>query len=96
MTGPASRLTVLLRSSDLAGHHALSTELLARARRSGLAGATLLEGHVEAARHLVVDDRPLCLVVVDRRDALEAFLEEVRPLLGDAPATLDDIRLLRA
>lgn len=96
----ASRLTVLLRTTDHAGHHALSTELLARARRANLAGATLLEGPVEAARarhgHLLSEDRPLCLVVVDDHEAVEAYLDQVRPLLGDALVALDDVRLLEA
>lgn len=43
------RLTVILHPHELVHHHALATELLARARRAGLAGATVLEAMPEAA-----------------------------------------------
>ena len=97
------RLTVMLRARDRADHHSLATELLARARRAPLAGATLLEGvegrgrsGVRHRRHLFRDDAPLSLVVVDDRESLAAFLDDCQGLLRDAVVVLDDVDAFRA
>lgn len=103
---PWRRLTVCLRSVDHAGHHSLATELLDRARRAHLAGATLLEGsgrpapdahHPRHPHHLLRrEETPLSLLLVDRADKLERFIEDNAALLGDRVVLLDDVTAFRA
>lgn len=99
--GPAKRLTLLISAHDRIGHSSLSTELMKRARHAHLAGATLFEadqgfgmsGEVHR-EHMLSDDRPMALVVVDRAHKIEAFLDDVAPLLVGVVATLADVEVL--
>jgi PII-like signaling protein len=97
------RLTVMLNSRDHAHHHSLATEVLSRARRAHLAGATLLhavEGHGRSGalhrQHLFAEDVPLAILIVDDATKIEAFLEDIRPLIGDSVVVLDDVVAFRA
>ena len=95
------RLTVLLLPHDRAGHVGLEVELLRRARRAGLAGATVLrceEGFGSSHRihraRLLSADRPLEVVLVDQPERIDAFLESVRPLLTGVATTLEDVEIV--
>lgn len=98
---PARRLTVLMTVHDRARHSSLEVELLKRARRAKLAGATVFEGyegygdsgHIHRT-HLMSDDAPLALVVVDERDRVDRFLHEVADLLHEVLAITDDVEIL--
>ena len=101
--GEYQRLTVMLRARDHSHHHLLATELLSRARKAHLAGATLLEGVEGDGRsgahhhqHLLRDDAPLSLVIIDRRESLAGFLADCAELLDDAVVVLDDVDAFRA
>lgn len=98
-----ARLTVMLGSRDHCQHHSLAIELLARAKRARLAGATLFQGVEGQGRsgefhreHLLRDDSPLMLVVVDERAKIEAFLEAIRPVAAGALLVIDDVDAFRA
>lgn len=96
--GVARRLTVHLGVRDRAGHHSLVVELLARARRAEMAGATVLEatvgfgasGTVHRAQ-LWRPDTPLVLVLVDEPEAIDAFLHDAATLLHDVLVVVDDV-----
>lgn len=98
---PVKRLTLFMSVQDRLGHNSLEMELLKRARKAELAGATVFEGdegfgasgqlHRE---HLIADDRPLAVVFIDEPDKIDAFLHQVGPLLHDVVVTFDDIELL--
>lgn len=95
------RLTVLLSPHDRAGHAGLEVELLRRARRAGLAGATVFrceEGFGGSQRihrvHLLSEDRPLEIVLVDEPERIDAFLQSVRPLLTGVAITLEDVEIV--
>jgi PII-like signaling protein len=98
---PAKRLTFLMSVHDRVRHNSLEMELLKRARKAKLAGATVFEGdegfgasgHVHR-EHLLADDRPLAVVFIDEPDKIDAFLDEVGPLLHDVVVTVDEIELL--
>lgn len=97
------RLTILLGSRDHAGHHSLSTELLSRARKAGLAGATLLQG-VEGRgrsgrlhrRHVVGEDAPVAIVIVDTPEKIEAFRDSLSSLGSTLVTVVDDVTAFRA
>lgn len=98
---PAKRLTLFMSVHDRVRHNSLEMELLKRARKAKLAGATVFEGdegfgasgHVHR-EHLLADDRPLAVVFVDEPAKIDAFLDEVGPLLHDVVVTVDEIELL--
>lgn len=84
----------------------LYEEIVERARRENLAGATVLAGtsgyfgggpilgdHPEA----LAVERPVIVEIVDDSAALDRFLDGVEPLLRDQPAivTLERARVLR-
>ncbi len=98
---PGKRLTLFMSVHDHVGHSSLEKELLKRARKAKLAGATVFEGdegfgasgqvHRE---HLLADDRPLGVVFIDEPERIDAFLEQVYPLLHGVVVTVDDIEML--
>lgn len=97
------RLTVMLSSRDHAHHHSLATEILSRARRGHLAGATLLHAVKGQGRsgtvhrqHLFAEDVPLSIMVVDSAPKIEAFLEGIRPVIGDSLVIIEDVTAFRA
>jgi len=98
---PAKRLTLLMSVHDHVRHNSLEMEVLKRARKAKLAGATVFEGdegfgtsgHVHRERFLS-DDRPLAVVFIDQPDKVDAFLDEIAPLLRDVVATVDDIEIV--
>lgn len=99
----AQRLTVMLGTQDHAHHQSLAVELLARAKTAHLAGATLLRGVEGQGRsgvvhrhHLVGEDTPLALVLVDDEEKVSAFLEHNQHLLADTVVVVDDVTVLRA
>jgi hypothetical protein len=80
------RLTVYFSEGDRFGHHALSSELLERAKAAGLSGACVLHGvagfgttRTLHTSHVLSmsDDLPMVLVVVDRAEKVQAFLPQL-------------------
>ena len=98
---PAKRLTFVISVHDRVGHGRLEVELVKRARKAKLAGATVFEGregygasgHVHR-EHLLSDDRPLAVVVIDRPDKIEEFLDEVAHLLDGVLVAVAEIEVL--
>jgi PII-like signaling protein len=98
---PAKRATMLFSMRDHAHHRSLMIQLLKRARRAKLSGATVYEAHAgygESGRvhrvHLMADDRPVTLVIVDRPETIVTFLDQVADLLHDVLVTVDDIDIV--
>jgi PII-like signaling protein len=90
--GRGERLTIYVGESDHYGHTPLYAEIVARARRSGLAGATVLRGQEgfgaasvvhEAGSFRLSADLPMVVVVLDQPDKIEAFLPQLAELVGE-------------
>ncbi len=89
---------MLLGRRDHAGHRSLMVELLQRAKRAGLAGATVFQaaagygasGRVHRTR-LISEDAPIVIVIVDRPERIESFLEEASDLLAGVLVTVADV-----
>ncbi len=99
----AQRLTIMFSARDRSDHHSLATEVLARARRAQLAGATLLEGIVGQGRsgerhhhRLFGDDVPLAIVIVDDEARITAFAADLGDMLRDALLVVEDVTVFRA
>ncbi len=88
----AERLTIYVGHSDRHGRTPLYTEIVGRARKAGMAGATVVHGmegfgasthlHVEHAVRLSAD-LPVAIVLVDLAHRIADFLPEIDELVGD-------------
>lgn len=100
-TRPGRRLTVYLGTRDRVHHRPVVVELLRHARHAGLAGATVFQaqsgfGHSGRLHrmHLVMEDTPETVVVVDRPERVDAFVEEQRQLLAGMLVVVDDVEIV--
>ncbi len=98
LKGPVLRMTVYLGEWDQYHHRPAYTEIVHRAHRAGLAGASVFRGFegfgasslVHTSRLLdLADDLPLTVVVIDEEDRVRAFLPQVHDIVPQALVTLD-------
>jgi uncharacterized protein len=104
LTGPALRLTVLIGENDTWHHKPLFTEIVHRAHRAGLAGASAFRGIegfgasslIHTSRLLSLsEDLPVAVVVVDTEDRIRAFLPELDELVTEGLVVLDPCEVIR-
>ena len=104
LEGHQKRLTIFVGESDRHGHTPLATEIVQRAHRAGLAGATVFRGvegygasnHIHTTRILSLsDDLPVCIVIVDTAPAIEAFAGQLHELVEGGLVTVEDVEVLR-
>jgi PII-like signaling protein len=98
---PAKRVTLRIHVHDRAGHNSLMIEILRRARRSRLSGATAFEAHLGYGESghfhrtgLFVRDAPVTVVIIDTPAQIDDFLASSADLLGDVLVTVDEIEIL--
>lgn len=93
-----SLLRVFVDKFETAGYRPLYEVIVERARRGGLAGATVLEGMAGYGLRGLVhqsrswtpgDDQEMVVEIIDERPRLEAFIEEIEPLLFEAVVTFE-------
>lgn len=104
LQGPAKRLTIFIGESDHYRHHALSSEIVDRARRAGLAGCSVFRGtagfgatgHLHSARLLSLsEDLPLAIVIIDSAERIDAFVPQLDELITGGLVMLDDVDVIR-
>lgn len=104
LEGQQQRLTVYIGESDRYGHTPLATEIVQRAHAAGLAGASVFRGvegygasnHIHTTRILSLsDDLPIAIVIVDRPDAIAAFLPQLDELVSEGLVVVEDIEVVR-
>lgn len=104
LEGHQKRLTIFLGESDHHGHTPLATEIVQRAHRAGLAGASVFRGvegygasnHIHTTRILSLsDDLPIAIVIVDRDEAIQAFLPQLDELIEEGLVILDDVEVVK-
>jgi uncharacterized protein len=104
LTGPARRLTIFVGESDQFHHHPIYSEIVHRAHRAGLAGATVLRGiegfgassHIHTTRMLSLSqDLPVAIIIVDDRERIDAFLPQLDDLVTEGLVILDDVEVIR-
>lgn len=104
LDGHQKRLTIFVGESDRHGHTPLATEIVRRAQRNGLAGATVLRGiegygasnHIHNTRLLSLsDDLPIVIVIVDSNDRIQAFLPELDSLITEGLVIVDDVEVVK-
>ncbi|MFJ8002230.1 DUF190 domain-containing protein [Streptomyces sp. NPDC096310] len=103
-TGTALRLTIFLGESDLWHHRPVYTEIVHRAHRAGLAGASVFHGvegfgassmiHTQRLLSLS-EDLPVAVVIVDTEERIRDFLPQLDELGGGGLVTLDRCEIIR-
>ncbi len=85
-------------------HKPLYQAVVERARREGLAGATVFRGCEGYGRHRhlhttrlvdVSDDLPVVVEIVDSAEAIQRFLPVLEPLIPHGTATLSPVSIVK-
>nr|WP_296073268.1 DUF190 domain-containing protein [uncultured Actinoplanes sp.] len=104
LEGSALRLSVFIGESDTWHHKPLYTEIVHRAHRCGLAGATVLRGiegfgasqRVHTTRLLSLsEDLPVVVVIVDEPAKVRDFLPELDELVAEGLVVVDPVEVVR-
>lgn len=104
LQGPALRLTVFVGEGDLWHHKPVFTEIVHRAHRAGLAGATVVRGiegygassRIHTTRLLSLsEDLPVAVVIVDAEERIRAFLPELDELVTEGLVVIDPVEVIR-
>jgi PII-like signaling protein len=104
LEGPQQRLTIYIGESDHHGRTPLATEIVQRAHAAGLAGASVFRGvegygasnHIHTTRILSLsDDLPMAIVIIDRPDAIAAFLPQLDELITEGLVVLDNVEVVK-
>jgi uncharacterized protein len=99
-SGRALRLSIYIGESDLWHHRPLYTEIVHRAHKAGIAGATVIrgiEGYGANSRihttHMfrLSNDLPLVIIIADTEDRIRGFLPQLDDLDIGGLVTLDEV-----
>jgi len=103
LNGAALRLSIYIGESDQWHHKPLYTEIVHRAHRTGLAGASVLRGiegygassHIHTSRLLSLsEDLPLVIIIVDSEERVRAFLPQLDELITEGLVILDPVEVV--
>lgn len=104
LQGPATRLTIMVGESDQTHHHPVYTEIVHRAHRAGLAGASVFRGiegygksnHIHTTRILSLsEDLPVAVVIVDTDERIREFLPQLEELEIEGLVLLEPVDVVR-
>ena len=103
LTGTALRMTVFISEDDRFHHRPVYYEIVHRAHRAGLAGATVVRGiegfgassRVHTSRILsLTEELPVVVLIVDRPEKVRAFLPQVEELVTEGLIILDEVEVV--
>ena len=95
---------IFVDGNDLWHHRPLYSEIVHRARKQGLAGATVLRGvegftatsPIHTQRFFpIAEHLPVTIVIVDNRQQIAAFLDSLDGVLAKGAVVLDEVEVVR-
>jgi len=102
-SGRALRLSIFVGEDDLWHHKPLYCEIVHRAHKAGLAGATVVRGiegfgatsHIHTA-HLfrLSQDLPILIVIADIEHRIRGFLPQLEELVTNGLVVLDEVEVI--
>ncbi|GAA2815891.1 DUF190 domain-containing protein [Saccharopolyspora taberi] len=104
LSGQALRLTAIVGEADTYEHRPLFHEIVLRARRAGLAGASVFRGvegfgassAIHTTRILSLsEDLPVAVVIVDDEQRVRDFLPQLDELVAEGLVLLDEVEVIR-
>ena len=104
LEGEARRLSIFIGEHDRYDHRSLATEIVHRAQRAGLAGATVVRGvegfgssnALHTTRVLSLStDLPIVVLIVDEADRIDGFLPELDELITEGLVIIDDVHVVK-
>jgi uncharacterized protein len=102
--GRASRLTIFIGEDDQYHHKPLYSEIVKRARKAGLAGASVFRGiegfgassQIHTSRLLSLSqDLPLAIVIIDDEERINEFVTQLDELIDEGLVILDEVEVYR-
>lgn len=104
LEGPGERLTIYIGETDQYHHKPLYSEIVERAHRAGLAGATVVHGfegfgrssRIHTTRILrLSEDLPVIVIIVDRVDQIDAFLPTLDELITEGLVVRETVEIVK-
>jgi PII-like signaling protein len=100
LSGAARRITIFIGESDQYHHRPLYAEIVHRAHKNGLAGASVFRGmegfgassRIHTTRLLSLSqDLPMAIIIVDTAAKTAAFLDEIAGLITGGLVIVEDV-----
>lgn len=104
LTGLAMRVTIFVGENDIWHHKPVYSEIVHRAHKAGLAGASVFRGIegfgasslIHTSRLLSLsEDLPVAIIIVDTEDRIRDFLPQLDELVTEGLVILDDCEVIR-
>jgi uncharacterized protein len=104
LEGPGERLTIFIGETDQFDHKPLYVEIVERAHRAGLAGATAVRGfegfgassRIHTSRILrMSEDLPVIVIIVDRVDRIDEFIPTLDELITEGLVVRERVEIVK-